>query len=35
MAQPITHIGIELGFYWQMTHEEISNDVVHLHKIEE
>ena len=30
-----THIGIKLGFNWQMTHEEFANDVVHLHKIEQ
>jgi hypothetical protein len=29
------HIGIKVGFDWQMTHIEFANDVVHLHNIEQ
>ena len=29
-----TNIDIKLGFHWQMSHVESTNDVVHLHNIE-
>ena len=32
MTQPT--LGIKVGFHWQVTHVESTNDVVYLHNIE-